>query len=324
MTAAPAKALLLINPSSRSGAEADLIHSFKALNDAGIELIQVQSRSADHACEEIRKHRELVDFVIFGGGDGTISSAAKCLYDTGLAFAILPLGTANDLARSLDIPDDIEQAIQIIVENHRRMIDLGCVNEHLFFNVANIGLGVNITYELTPEVKKTWGVLSYLKALLCAIARTESFPVTLLIDEKKYRTRSIHLGVGNGRYYGGGNVIDEYCTIDNGLLSLYSLKPQSLWELLSLAPLLRGGKQYRTQRTFTAYAKRIEVRTATRMEVHADGEPVTFTPATFKVIPKALQVIAPSTVPDHSKPDDHTKPDERIRPDSHAPKDASS
>lgn len=306
MTKAPAKALLLINPSSRSGAEADLIHGLKTLNDAGIELIQVQSQSAEHACEEIKKYREQIDFVIFGGGDGTISSAAKCLYEINMAFAILPLGTANDLARSLDIPDDIDEAVQIIVENHRRMIDLGCVNEHVFFNVANIGLGVTITYELTPEVKKTWGVLSYLKALLCAVARTESFAVTLLIEGKKYRTRSIHLGVGNGRYYGGGNVIDERCTIDNGLLSLYSLKPQSLWELLTLAPLLRGGKQCRARRTFTARAKRIEIRTSRPMEVHADGEPVTYTPATFKVIPKALQVIAP------------------FKPDSHAPQEAPS
>lgn len=303
MITAPAKALLLINPDSRNGAEAELVDGLAKLAEAGIELTHVQSLSADHACEEIRKHRDLVDFVILGGGDGTISSAAKCLYETGLTLAILPLGTANDLARSLDIPAELDQAFQIIIDNHRRTIDLGCVNGHLFFNAAHIGLGVDITYELTPEVKKTWGVLSYLKALLCAVARTKSFSVTLVADHKKIKTRSIELGIGNGRYYGGGNVIDEQCTIDNGLLSLYSLKPQSLWELLTLAPLLRDGKIDQMQRVVTVRAKRIEVHTNSRKEVHADGEPVTRTPATFKVIPGALQVIAPITPDSHAAQD---------------------
>lgn len=289
----PRRALLLVNPASRSGAEAELQVGVEILQEAGIELVQVESVSPEHACDEIRKHRDLVDFVILGGGDGTISSAARCLYEEQMTFALLPLGTANDLARSLDIPADIEQAFRIIASDQRRRVDLGCVNGHYFFNVANIGLGVNITYELTPEVKKTWGVFSYLKALMSAIAKTESFSVTLILDGKKRRTRSIQLGVGNGRYYGGGNIIDEYCTIDNGLLSLYSLKPQSLWDLLTLAPLLRDGRQYQAQRTFTARAKTIEVRTSAPREVHADGEPVTTTPAIFKIIPNALQAIAP-------------------------------
>lgn len=305
MTKTPAKALLLINPSSRNGAETELQQGLDKLSQAGIEVIQVLSKSSEHACEQIIEHAQSVDFVILAGGDGTISSAAKCLYETGLVFAILPLGTANDFARSVDIPADLEQAFQVIIDNQRRTIDLGWVNGHFFFNVAHIGLGVDITHELTPEVKKTWGVLSYLKALLCAVTRTKSFSVTLIADNKKRRTRSIQLGVGNGRYYGGGNVIDERCTIDDGLLSLYSLKPQSLWDLLTLAPLLRGGKQYQARRTVTARARRIEVHTSSRKEVHADGEPVTFTPAKFKVLPKALQVIAP------------------ITPDSHAAQDAS-
>ena len=294
MSSSPRTALVIINPASRNGAEAELQNGWDTLQNAGIKLIHIESKSAEHTCEEIEKHERDVDFVILGGGDGTLSSAAKCLHKTGLPLAILPLGTANDLARSLSLPDDLEQAFQVIADDHRRTIDLGWVNGHYFFNVANIGLGVEITYELTPEVKKTWGVFSYLKALLAAISRSHSFSITLLIDKKRYKSRSIHLGVGNGRFYGGGNVIDERCTIDNGRLSLFSLKPQSVWGLLTLAPLLRDGKQYQAQRTFTASGKQIEVFTRKPREIHADGEPVSHTPAKFKVIPQALQVIAPA------------------------------
>jgi diacylglycerol kinase (ATP) len=290
-------ALLLINPKSRRGADEDLSAGLELLHQAGIRVLQKEPRSADHMAQLLREHRGQVDFFILGGGDGTISTAAPVLYECGKPFAVIPLGTANDLARSLDITGGVEEACRVIVEGHRRRIDLGMVNDHYFFNVAHIGLGVHVTYELTPEVKKRWGVFSYLHAFSRALSRTRSFRVRLSVDGREYRQKkSIHIAVGNGRFYGGGNVVDERARIDSGELCLYSLKPQSLWELLTLAPLLRSGRQRRAKRTFTAVARHIEIRTSQREEIHADGEPAGFTPAVFRVLPQALEVYAAAPV----------------------------
>src|SRR5690606_41770012 len=117
--------------------------------------------------------------------------------------------------------------------------------------------------------------------------------VNISIDSKPHRLRSIQLAVGNGRYYGGGNVIDENSTIHDGLLCLYSLPPLTLWELLTLAPLLRRGKQHLSNRVFCASGRPLEIKTSSPREIHADGEPVCKTPAVFKVIPEALEVILP-------------------------------
>ena len=240
----------------------------------------------------IREHRDQVDFYILGGGDGTISAASSALLECGKPFAVLPLGTANDLSRSLGLPEQLNDVFRLIADDRRRRIDLGSVNGRHFFNVAHIGLGVHITYELTPEIKKRWGVLSYLQAFVRALSHKQTFRVFLQVDDRNYRQKSIHLAVGNGRFYGGGNVVDERAQIDSGELYLFSLKPQSVWELLTLAPLLRGGKQHLVDRTFTAIGRRIVIKTVHPREIHADGEPAGFTPAVFEVLPHALEVFA--------------------------------
>lgn len=293
MTDTSRTALLIVNPNSRSGSAADMEEGNALLEAAGIRLIHAASHSADETCQLIRQHRPTIDLVILGGGDGTISSAAPALYEHQLPFAILPLGTANDLARSLGMSDDLLEAFQVIAENHRSRVNLGVVNSHYFFNAANIGLGVRVTHELTPEIKKQWGVFSYLAAVFAALKKHREFCATILVDGQSHRVNSIQLAVGNGRYYGGGNVIDEYSTIDDGKLCLYSVPPLTLWELLTLAPLLRSGKQRLTDKIFTASGQRIEITTSRLREIHADGEPVSNTPAVFEVIPEALEVIRP-------------------------------
>lgn len=285
------------NPASRQGDSADLDAGLHRLETAGVQVCQKLSRSADQTCEIIRQHCDEVDLVIVGGGDGTISSCAGVLRDCALPFAILPLGTANDLARSLGI-EDLEQAFTAICDGHSTRIDLGVVNDHLFFNVANLGLGVHVTEELTPEVKQRWGVFSYLKALAAALAHHRQFRVSIQVDGAEHSLRSIQLAVGNGRFYGGGNVVDQKASIDDDLLHLYSLRPQTFWELLTLAPLLRGGRHNLARRTFTASGQRLKISTRPAgMAIHADGEPVTQTPAVFSVLPAALEVVVPADSP---------------------------
>lgn len=289
----PSASLLLVNPRARSAGEADLEAGLERLRQAGQEIIQVQPQGREQTARVIAEHRDRVARVIVAGGDGTVSSTAEALVRCGLPLGLLPLGTANDLARTLGIPTEVAAACEVIVQGARKKIDLGRVNGHYFFNVANIGLGVRITHELTPKAKKYFGVFSYLKALSTALSKERGFSVNLRVDGRTYRLRSIQLAVGNGRYYGGGNLIDAQADIDDGRLALYSIRPQSLWELLTLAPVLRDGRHYQSERTFNTRARHIELHTARPREVDADGEPVTQTPAVFEVVDQAIEVYVP-------------------------------
>lgn len=290
----PVKALLLINPHSRQGKEANIDEGIELLRNAGTEIIVKTLDDTVTIAQLIEEHHQEIQLVIIGGGDGTINSALDALHRFNLRLAILPLGTANDLARSLGIPADIGSAFNIIYENNHRKINLGVVNDRYFLNVAHIGLGVKVTKELTPDLKKKWGVFSYLKAVFSAFKSNKSFKLTIKKDHEVHNMRSIQLAVGSGRYYGGGNVIDEESEIDDGLLRLYSLYPLTFWKLLTCAPLLRFGMHKQTSNTFTLSGKKVEIITIPPLEIHADGEQISNTPAVFKVLPQALEVVCPS------------------------------
>lgn len=300
----PVRALLIVNPKSRQGAEAALDEGVERLRQSGFEVERLISQGPEQSRQAVLDRCGELDLVIMGGGDGTISSMAGVLYECKIALAVLPLGTANDLARSLCLPETLDEVFAVIAANHRRRIDLGRLNDHYFFNVATLGLGVTVSEELTDQIKKQWGVFSYLRAFFAALARIRQFKIRLNVDGEHHRLRSIHMAVGNGRYYGGGNVLRDSNQIDDGQLSIYSLRPQTVWELLTLAPLLREGQYDLDQRVFTAHGRdiRIETRPA-GMAVHADGEPVTRTPAHFEVLPGALEVVTPPPASDPSNPE---------------------
>lgn len=289
----PRKALLIVNPHSRRGGEADLQAVIDLLWESGFEVLRRESSSPEQCAREIDEHGDDLALVIVAGGDGTISSVAPSLYRHQTPLAILPLGTANDLARSLSIPDDLLAAGQLVVNGELRRIDLGRVNTRLFFNAVNIGLGSQVSRQLSQEDKKTWGVFSYLRAFWTTLARKNAFRTNISVDGRRYSQRSIHITVGNGRYYGGGNIVEQEAEIDSGVLSLYSIRPQRRLKLVFLAPLLRLGKQRLAKRTFSEMGHRIVIQTSPRLEIHADGEFAGYTPAKLEVLPGALSVYAP-------------------------------
>ena len=147
---------------------------------------------------------------MIGGGDGTLNAAAPALLDTGLPLGIIPLGTANDLARTLGHPARSGRGGR----GHRRrarctQIDLGLANGHPFFNVASIGMGVDLTRALTRDAKSRWGTLGYAVAGLRVLRRMRPFRARIIQDGSGHMTRTVHLAVGNGRHYGGGMTVSE-------------------------------------------------------------------------------------------------------------------
>jgi Sphingosine kinase and enzymes related to eukaryotic diacylglycerol kinase len=153
------RALLLVNSHSRRGHET-LKQVVTQLQALGFEIFEESTEKPQQLPEIIRSYRDRVDSVIVGGGDGTLNAAIEGLVDTQLPLGILPLGTANDLARTLEIPQSIAQACQVIANGNSQRIDIGQVNNKYFFNVASLGLSVQITSQLDKQVKRRWGILA--------------------------------------------------------------------------------------------------------------------------------------------------------------------
>ena len=159
--------------------------------------------------DAIRELAKNYDCVIVGGGDGTLNAAAPALIETGLPLGILPLGTANDLARTLGIDPNPVAAAGLIVAGNLRPIDLGEVNGHPFFNVASIGFSAELAQELTAEAKRKWGVVGYAIAALRLLMRTTPFTAFIDHDGTTETIRTVQVSAGNGRHYGGGMTVES-------------------------------------------------------------------------------------------------------------------
>lgn len=288
------RALLIVNRKSRSG-NSDLTNGISLLQRNGFNILEKLVENPGDITSYIHTYSKEIDLVILGGGDGTFHAAAKALLETKLPLGILPMGTANDLARTLSIPKNIEEACRIIAERKIYFIDIAQANDVYFFNTANIGLGVKVTRHLSNDLKSKWGIFSYARSVIKAIRDRHSFEAHIECDGVISRVASIQIAVGNGRYYGGGMVIAENADIDDHLLFMYSIKPLSLLKLLQLAPSLRTGRYQNQNEILVAKGKRISISTRKVLQVVTDGEISTYTPVVFQVIPSAVPVYVPES-----------------------------
>jgi diacylglycerol kinase (ATP) len=288
------KALLFANVASRQGAM-DLAPALEVLREGGVRVLEERPPDVRQLGAWILAQRSAADLVIVGGGDGTLNAAAEALVEAGLPLGILPLGTANDLARTLQIPTDLVEASRVIAAGRTHRIDLGRVNGKHFFNVASVGLSVRVARELDVEVKRRWGVLGYPLTLWRALGRHRAFRAEIRCNGTRARVPTIQISVGNGRHYGGGMTIAADAAIDDGLLDVVSLAPQGLVELILNLPALRWGQHERAARVRHWRCRDIEIRTVRSLPINTDGEVTTRTPAHIVVVPQALAVHVPQS-----------------------------
>lgn len=297
-------ALVIVNPHSRNGDADELEQAIDVIREAGVTVEVYESQGKSEMLDKIAKYPHQDDGVIaIAGGDGTVSTALPALHEHDQTLAVLPMGTANDLARSLGIPQDLVEAAKVIATGRSEPIDLATVNGEYFVNVAHIGLGVDVTHELTPKSKKYFGVFAYLGAFFSVLSgqseRSRSLKVEITAGDWSGRLRAMHLAVGNGRYYGGGNIVDDESTLQDGLLHLFCIKPQRWWQLLLLGPSLRKGEVRRAERIVCHAASKITIKTNKSVALEADGEFKTETPATLEVIPSAIRAVVGPDFPDN-------------------------
>ena len=285
------RALLVINKGSRRG-RARIDGAINVLREGGIELIERRPRDPQAIDRVIREHGDEADLIIVGGGDGTLNAAAEAVLAVGRPLGILPLGTANDLVRSLEIPTSPQAAAQVILAGRRRRVDLGRANSKLFFNIATLGLSVKLARAMRPAEKRHFGALAYALALT-RIGIGRPFDAVIRTGGTDHRVRAIQIAVGNGRFHGGGVVVHEDAAIDDGLLHLYALPPQSGWRLLRQLPWLLRGRHKDLDGVTTFAAASVEITTDRRLKINTDGEITSTTPARFDVLPGALEILVP-------------------------------
>ena len=233
------------------------------------------------------------DVIVIGSGDGTLARSGHALIESGCSIGVLPFGNANDLARGLGMPLDLVTACRALSDAQPRAVDVGIVNGHCFFNAAVIGLGAKVSAAMEASTKKRWKRFSQVPNFLAALLGRRSFSLEVQTDAWTSQVRSIHFTVANGRTIGGGVTVDEEAWLDDGEFDVSSVRPQSLSELLRLAPAMMTGRRRHHPRVDFMRRASLRVETKRKMEIATDGDIVTETPAEFECRPGAVRFLVP-------------------------------
>lgn len=291
------RALLIVNPRGGS-ADRALDPALARFDAAGIDVALERPDDPSGIGAIVAGRASQYDLLILGGGDGTISGSASAVLASGKPLGVLPLGTANDFARSLGIPFDLAAAAEVIAAGRTRQVDVGLMGDRPFLNVASIGFSAEVARFHRGERKQRLKLLSYVVSWFDAYRAHRPFRVRMTLDGEVRVRRCAQLAVGSGRHYGGGLTLSMDARPDDGLLRVYYIDPVGFLAGLRLLPALRFGMLKIQQEATLLTAREVHIETRRPLRINVDGELVGRTPMRFGILPGALRVFAPADAAD--------------------------
>lgn len=252
--------------------------------------------------EKPRVVREALDRgvtrIIAGGGDGTINAVANALIGDGSTapaaeLGIMPLGTANDFARGCELPvDDLAECLRIACTRESRPIDVGCVNNRFFINVASAGFGAEITATTPVNLKKALGGGAYALMGLIRASGLSPYAVKLEVPgEETLSGQMLFMAVGNNRFAGGGFAVAAHSNMNDGLLDLTAVMQGSGLDLARLRQELEDPMNPDNQHIVYRQLGAFTIRSENKLHCNLDGEPLLKRKFRFSVMPAHLKVV---------------------------------
>jgi len=242
------------------------------------------------------------ELVVAAGGDGTVNEVVNGLVLGGVhgattapRLAILPMGTANDLATGLAIPiGDPEAALAVAVAGTPFCVDVPTVNGRCFLNVSTGGFGAEATEESSTALKSVLGPVAYVVTGVRKFVRLEPSSARFTSGgEVLHDGEFLVFAVGNARRTGGGIHITANAEMDDRLLDVCIIEHMGHVEFARIAPQIRAGKHVDHPRVTYRKLPSLRIEAQAELAVNADGEPVSARRFEYGFAPGRLTLMVP-------------------------------
>ncbi len=239
------------------------------------------------------------DTVVAVGGDGTVHEVVNGIVNTGVKLAVIPTGTGNDFARVMGIPSDWSEAAKVLSRGRVRRIDLGWLNDRYFVNIGGVGFDAEVAAAANRFKKRmpgrVPGMVPYVFGILQMLFSymNKDMNITLRGPEGEIilNPRTFLVAAGNSAYTGGGMHICPGASLSDGLFHVVLAEDLSKLDTLLLLPRVFSGSHVKHKKVSQFLAEEIVVTCEQELNVYADGEVYAVTPAHFKAMAGALEVI---------------------------------
>lgn len=289
--------LLILN--GKGANTPQLREAVELLRDEGVTIhVRVTWEKGDAVRYVEEAVRLNVETVIAGGGDGTINEVATALIHSENrdvpALGILPLGTANDFATSVNIPADLANALKLAIAGRDVPVDIAQVNHKTcFINMATGGFGTRITTETPEKLKAALGGVSYLIHGLMRMDTLKPDRCEIRGENFSWQGDALVIGIGNGRQAGGGQQLCPEALINDGLLHLRIFTGEELIPALFNTLASSDG----AENLVDSVSPWFEVTASHEMTFNLDGEPLSGKTFRMEILPAALRCRLPPDCP---------------------------
>ena len=228
MKGAKRKYLTIINPHSGTSRKTSIPElAYNILSENGSELYFVYTNEQGHVAQIIDDVAGQGFGVVIGvGGDGTINEVADAVRPTDMTMGIIPMGSGNGLARSLDIPMDPEAALEVIRKGYIKRIDCCEANGVPFFVTFGVGFDAQVT--ASYDQKSFRGPLSYVLSTVDQFIKHKSSLYRLHLNGEVIEQKAFLVTCANADQYGNNAIIAPEAELDDGLFDVVVIRNMSL------------------------------------------------------------------------------------------------
>ena len=248
--------------------------------------------SLEHGCEEARQAAAAGEIPVVMSGDGLIGQVGGLLAGGEVPMGVIPGGRGNDLARVLGIPTEIGRAVELLAAGSTRAIDVGEVNGRRFLGIASCGFDSDAN-RIANQARLVKGNLVYLYAALRALAAWKPARFELALDGDLRRFTGFSVAAANSKAYGGGMFVAPDAELDDGKLDVVWVSGTAKLHYLANLPKVFKGRHVDNDEVTILRAAEVTISADRPFAVYADGDHLADLPATIRLLPRALNVIAP-------------------------------
>ncbi len=264
--------VFVVNPYAGRGRGARVAESLpRRLAERGWESEIVLTRAPRDGIRCAREAADRADVVVAVGGDGTAHEVVNGVAETDATFGLIPIGSGNDLAFALGIPDDVDRAIDGLTDGCRRRIDLGRFDDGWIANSLGLGFEAQVTVE-SRKIRHLRGFAIYLAAVVRALVHLRCPDLRIRADDRVIEGRRLLVCIGNGPRVGGGFLLTPEARPDDGLFDLCLVDGMRRGAVLTTLPKAISGTHGTDLRVEMLRARTIDIESAEGFPFHVDGE----------------------------------------------------
>ena len=284
--------LFVVNPISGDKDKEEILSAAKDYFSKQYILDFFETTGKDDYLQLIKKIEHLKDGIVVAvGGDGTINLVARVVMERNLKMAIVPCGSANGMARELEIPLEFMEAFAVIDKGSVREIDIICINKEMYsLHLSDLGFNAKIIRKFEQSQKR--GLLSYAKLFIRELFSLQEHRYVIHFEKRKIKVKVLMVLIANSTRYGSGAVVNPTGLLNDGAVELILFRPHKFWHFWRMLFHVITGSQNELEFIETYSGKEFLIENQNRQNLQVDGEYMGKPEKVHvKVIPGAVKIL---------------------------------